>query len=177
VRIQPPDHDTDCARAGFQEARRTHCGASGAECAHNERETRGSQGRMRRGWGRGEGRASEVARRALQEQRSFICNEIEDRLHQAAPRDSVSQGRSARKAAPLEKALTRLSSRGAAALQKLVAGKQKAAGLDRFGEAATHRAQREGGDGTFRFNGQGCRFTGKFEAAIELQACLLKEFR
>ena len=59
----------------------------------------------------------------------------------------------------------------------LVAGKQKAAGLDRFGEAATHRAQREGGDGTFRLDGQGCRFTGKFEAAIELQACLLKEFR
>jgi len=80
-------HDTDSARAGFQEARRTHCGASGAECAHNERETRGSQGRMRRGWGRGEGYASEVARPELQEQRSFICNEIEDRLHQAAPRD------------------------------------------------------------------------------------------
>src|SRR5262245_56869233 len=57
VRIQPPDHDTDCARAGFQEARRTHCGASGAECAHNERETRGSQGRMRRGWA---GRAAQA---------------------------------------------------------------------------------------------------------------------
>ena len=65
----------------------------------------------------GEGGSSAVARRELQEQRSFICNEIEDRLHQAAPRDSVSQGRSARKAAPHEKALTRRSSRRAAALQ------------------------------------------------------------
>jgi len=65
----------------------------------------------------GEGGSSAVARRELQEQRSFICNEIEERLHQAAPRDSVSQGRSARKAAPHEKALTRRSSRRAAALQ------------------------------------------------------------
>lgn len=176
MRILPPDHDTDGARAGSQEARRTHCGASGAECAHNERETQGSQGRMRRGWGRGEGRASAVATRELQAQRSFICEEIEDRLHRGAPRDSVGQGRSARGGTARKSLHTPKQPPGCRA-SKLVAGKQKAAGLDRFGEAATHRAQGEGGNGTFGFDGQGRCFTGKFEAAIELQACLLKEFR
>ena len=60
---------------------------------------------------------------------------------------------------------------------KLVAGKQKAAGLDRFGEAAANRAQDEGGNGAFGFDRQRRRFTGEFEAAVELQARLLEEFR
>jgi hypothetical protein len=88
----------------------------------------------------------------------------------------VSQGRSVKR-----RHYTKKPSRAKAAAGlprfKLVAGKQKAAGLDRFGEAATHRAQGEGGNGTFRFDGQARRFTGKFEAAIEMQARLLKEFR
>ena len=41
----------------------------------------------------------------------------------------------------------------------------------------TRWSAKVGDDGTFRFDGQGRRFTGKFEAPIELQTRLLKEFR
>jgi hypothetical protein len=59
---------------------------------------------------------------------------------------------------------------------RLVAGEENAAGLYRLREASTDRAQNEGGNVVFGFDGEAGRFMGKFQAAVELQAYFLKEF-
>jgi hypothetical protein len=59
----------------------------------------------------------------------------------------------------------------------LVAGEENAAGLYRLREASTDRAQNEGGNAAFGFDGEAGCFLGKFQAAVELQPNFLKEFR
>lgn len=58
-----------------------------------------------------------------------------------------------------------------------VAGEKDAAGFYRFREAPADRTQHEGGNAAFRLNGQAGRLAGKFDAAVELKARFLKEFR
>src|SRR5215471_18507662 len=53
-----------------------------------------------------------------------------------------------------------------------IAGELHAAGVDRFGQTAAHKAQGGGRSIALWFQGQGGRFTGKFLAPVQLQARL-----